>query len=72
LHETKLQKNTDEISHPADGKAWQQFDSKHKTFVDDTRNLRHVVSTDGFNPFGNFSSTYSMWPVLVTPLNLPP
>ena len=22
--------------------------------------------------FGNFSSTYSMWPVLVMPLNLPP
>jgi len=30
------------------------------------------VATDGFNPFANFSTTYSMWPVLVMPLNLPP
>ena len=38
----------------------------------DARNLRLVVATDGFNPFGNFSTTYSMWPMLVMPLNLPP
>ena len=60
------------MSYPADGEAWQDFDRKHKTFVDDPRNLRLAVATDGFNPFGNFNSTYSMWPVLVTPLNLPP
>jgi len=60
------------MSHPADGEAWQDFDRKHKTFADDPRNLRLAIATDGFNPFGNFSSTYSMWPVLVTPLNLPP
>jgi len=72
LHETKQEKNTDEMSHPADGEAWQDFDRKHPTFVDDPRNLRLAIATDGFNPFGNFSSTYSMWPILVTPLNLPP
>jgi len=60
------------MSHPADGEAWEHFDKKHKTFADDPRNLRLVVATNGFNPFGNFSSTYSMWSVLVTPLNLPP
>ena len=60
------------MSHPADGEAWQDLDRKHPTFVDDPRNLRLAVTTDGFNAFGNFSSTYSMWPVLVTPLNLPP
>ena len=60
------------MSHPADGEAWQDFDRNHKTFVDDPRNLRLAVATDGFNPFGNFSSTYSMWPILVTPINLPP
>jgi len=70
-HETKREKNTDEMSHPVDGEVWQHFDSKHKTFADDPRNLRLAVATNGFNPFGNFGSTYSMWPVLVTPLNLP-
>ena len=71
LHETKQEKNTDEMSHLADGDAWQHFDSKNKTFADDPRNLRFAVVTDVGNPFGNFSSTYSMWPVLVTPLNVP-
>ena len=71
-HETKREKNTGEMSHPADREAWQHFDRKHKTFVDDPRNLRLAVTTDGFNPFGNFSSTYSMWRVLVMPLNVPP
>ena len=35
-HETKREKNTDEISHPADGEAWKHFDSKHKMalFID--------------------------------------
>ena len=35
-------------------------------------NLRLAVATNGFNPFGNFSTTYSMWPVLVMLLNLLP
>jgi hypothetical protein len=47
------------MSHPADGEAWQDFNRKHPTFADDPMNLRFAVATDGFNPFGNFSSTYS-------------
>ena len=27
---------------------------------------------DGFNPFGNMSLSYSMWPVVLTTYNLPP
>ena len=57
--------------HSIDGEEWQDFDRKHETFAVDAKNLRLVVAIDGFNPFGNFSSAYSMWPVLVTPLNLP-
>ena len=34
--------------------------------------MRLAVTTDGFDPFDSFSSTYSMWPVLVMPLNLLP
>ena len=60
------------MSHLVDREAWQHFDRKHKTFVDDPRNLRLAVTIDGFNPFGTFSLTYSMWLVLVTHLNLPP
>jgi hypothetical protein len=60
------------MSHPADGEAWKYFDSKEKIFADDPRNLRLALATDGFNPYGNMSTQYSMWPVLLTPLNLPP
>nr|GFA49824.1 hypothetical protein [Tanacetum cinerariifolium] len=30
------------------------------------------VAADGFNPFGNLSQSYSMWPVILTTYNLPP
>jgi hypothetical protein len=60
------------MSHPADGEAWKYFDSKEESFASDPRNLRLALATDGFNPFGNMSTQYSMWPVLLTPLNLPP
>ena len=61
-----------QMSHPADGKAWKHFNDKYNWFAKDARNLRLAVATDGFNPFGNFSTTYSMFPVLVMPLNLQP
>jgi hypothetical protein len=60
------------LSHPANGEAWKHVDRTHTTFADNAKNLRLAVATDGFNPFDNFSSAYSMWPILVTPLNLPP
>jgi len=42
------------------------------SFARDARNLRLGLATDGFNPFGNMNTTYSMWPVLVKVYNLPP
>ena len=35
-----------ELSHPADGKAWKYFDSKQKTFAADPRNIRLGLATD--------------------------
>jgi len=60
------------MSHPADGEAWKDFEREFPNFARDPRNLRLSLATDGFNPFGNMSTQYSMWPVLLTPLNLPP
>jgi hypothetical protein len=69
----KVRKPVDNVmSHPADGEAWDHFDKTFPDFADDPRNLRLALATDGFNPFGNMSTQYSMWPVLLTPLNLPP
>ena len=34
--------------------------------------MRLGLTVDGFNPFGNMSTTYSTWPVSLIPYNLPP
>ncbi|XP_028076527.1 uncharacterized protein LOC114278638 [Camellia sinensis] len=54
----------DLLRHSADGEAWKDFDKQHPTFFDDSRNVRLGLATDGFNPFGNMSTSYSMWPDL--------
>ena len=71
-HKLKRQPVENELSHPADGEAWKDFDRKHKDFAADPRNIRLGIATDGFNPFGNMGNSYSMWPVFVMPYNLPP
>lgn len=58
--------------HPADADEWKEFDLQHPEFAQDPRNVRLGLATDGFNPFGNMSNSYSMWPVILIPYNLPP
>ena len=60
------------MSHPSHGSEWKSFNDKHKEFATDPRNIRLGLASDGFNPFGHQSATYSMWPVLVIPYNMPP
>ena len=60
------------MSHPSHGSEWKSFNDKHKEFAADPRNIRLGLASDGFNPFGHQSATYSMWPVLVIPYNMPP
>ena len=60
------------LRHPADAEAWKDFDRQHPMFAMDPRNVRLGLATDGFNPFGNMSTAYSMWPVILMPYNLPP
>ncbi|GKB65818.1 CACTA transposable element [Tanacetum coccineum] len=43
-----------------------------KSKENDTRNVRLGLAADVFNPFGNLSQTYSMWPVIMTTYNTPP
>ncbi|WVZ50754.1 hypothetical protein U9M48_001979 [Paspalum notatum var. saurae] len=60
-HKLKRKAVENELSHPADGKAWKEFDRKYQWFAEDARNIRLGLATDGFNPFGKMSSSYSMW-----------
>ncbi|GJX16182.1 hypothetical protein Tco_0217014 [Tanacetum coccineum] len=60
------------MQHPVDGGAWKKFDTKYPDFAKEPRNVRLGLAADGFNPFGNLSQAYSMWPVILTTYNLPP
>ena len=71
-HKEVLKPDKDLLRHPTDGEAWKSFDTAYLEFASDPRNLRLGLAIDGFNPFGNMSNSYSMWPVLVMPYNLPP
>ena len=71
-HKLKRQPREKEMSHLADGEAWKDFDKEYPDFAKDPRNLRLGLATDGFNPFSEKNTRYSMWPVLVVPYNLPP
>nr|XP_015619500.1 uncharacterized protein LOC107279728 [Oryza sativa Japonica Group] len=58
--------------HPANSKEWKDFDGKFSSFALDARNIRLGLASDGFNPFGNMSSSYSIWTVVLVIYNLPP
>ena len=66
------QTNDGVMRHPADSEAWKEFADKHVEFAFDPRNVRLGLKADGFNPYGNMSTTHSTWPVVLVPYNLPP
>ena len=57
--------------HPADSLAWKKFDEMHPSFASEPRNVRLGLAIDGFNLFGSMSVSYSNWPIVVFPYNLP-
>ncbi|XP_071731001.1 uncharacterized protein [Rutidosis leptorrhynchoides] len=60
------------LRHPADGLAWKAFDARYPEFASDPRSVRLGLASDGFNPHRTMSTSYSTWPVLLIPYNLPP
>ncbi|GKE02650.1 hypothetical protein Tco_1390633 [Tanacetum coccineum] len=60
------------MQHPVDGRALKNFDTKYLNFAKEPRNVRLGLAADGFNPFGNLSQAYIMWPVILITYNLPP
>ncbi|KAL5568137.1 hypothetical protein UlMin_024712 [Ulmus minor] len=71
-HKEQREEEPGILRHPADGKAWKHFDELYPDFATDSRNVRMGLASDGFNPFSNMSTTYSMWPVILIPYNMPP
>jgi len=66
------QRTDDFMEHPSDGEAWKHFDTTFREFSSEPRNVRLGLCTDGFTPFSHYGQSYSCWPVIVTPYNLPP
>ncbi|CAM8982469.1 unnamed protein product [Rhodiola kirilowii] len=72
-HAEKRGKDGDnDLIHPKDGEAWENFDKEFLEFAHEIRNVRIGLSTDGFNPFGVSGLSHSTWPIIVMPYNLPP
>jgi hypothetical protein len=44
-HKLKRKEVDNELSHPADGEAWKDFDRKYKWFAKDARNIRLGLAT---------------------------
>ncbi|CAM8902972.1 unnamed protein product [Rhodiola kirilowii] len=70
--ENQKKEGDSDLRHPADGEAWQNFNNDFPAFVNEIRNVRLGLSTDGFNPFGVSGLSHSTWPIIVMPYNLPP
>jgi hypothetical protein len=59
----------DIMMHPSDGDAWKALDRFDPEFARDARSVRLGLSTDGFTPYDNSSTSYSCWPVFIMPYN---
>jgi Zn ribbon nucleic-acid-binding protein len=59
------------LRHPADSEAWRSFNILYPDFMADSRNVWLGLTSDGFNPFGNMSTSISTWLVMLAPYNLP-
>lgn len=55
-----------------DSEECKEFEKNHQRFLEEPCNIRIGLAIDGFNPFGNMSTSYSMWPVIRVPYNLSP
>jgi hypothetical protein len=55
----------DVLRHLVDGQAWKLFNNLYPNFSSDSRNIRLGLTSDGFNPFGNVSTSHSTWPVML-------
>jgi hypothetical protein len=70
-HKNGKRYNPDKMVHASDGEAWKHFDAIHREKVEEARNVRVALATDGFNPYGMSAAPYTCWPVFVIPINLP-
>jgi hypothetical protein len=56
----------------ADSKAWAHIDAMWLDFAENPYNVRLNLAIDGVNPFGEKSSNWSTWPILLFNYNFSP
>ena len=54
-----------------DSPSWRLAYSSDGTFSSDCRGISFALNTDGVNPYSQNRVSYSMWPIIMTVLNLP-
>ena len=62
----------DKVRHPANSLVWKHVNDTYEDIAMDPHNVRLGLASDGFNPFGMLNVTYTTWPVILIPYNLPP
>jgi hypothetical protein len=60
------------VQHVLDSRAWEHIDATFPNFANEPKNISLGLATNGMNPFGEKSNTWSTWHVLVLNYNLPP
>ena len=71
-YHTKNRSEDGVLRMPVDGSALKNIEEKWPIFKDEPRNVRFSLGVDGFNPFRELRSTYSVWLVFIINNNLPP
>jgi hypothetical protein len=51
----------------SDGEAWTHFEAIHHEKVEEPRNVRVVLATDGCNPYGMTATPYTCWSCSLSP-----
>ncbi|KAL0448570.1 UNVERIFIED_CONTAM: hypothetical protein Slati_1413400 [Sesamum latifolium] len=59
------------MCHPSNAEGWRYFDRTHPHFAMEQCNVRLSLCVDGFALHGQYGRTYSCWPIILTPYNLP-
>jgi hypothetical protein len=70
-HKDCMDRQDGSMVHPSDGDAWKALDNFDQNFASDARNIRIGLATDGFTPFSMTVASYSCWPVIAIPYNIP-
>ena len=60
------------LTHPRDAEAWKKFDSNFPKFSLDAHTVHLALASDGFSPFGNTSTSYSIWLIILIMYNTLP